>query len=172
MHINLWSLKNEFNSHTYSMLIYLIIITLASISFTICLTTNPLSLGLTILRIALLLAITFATYLSSWFGFLIFLIYVGGILVIFAYFVTITPNQELFIITNIIIILISVTILFIIKIIKSIQYTLQQIISQLNLIYTTSYTPILIILALLLLITIVIVVKIVIITKGPIRSFI
>lgn len=35
------------------------------------------------------------TTFSRWFGFIIFLIYIGGILVIFAYFTAIQPNQEI-----------------------------------------------------------------------------
>lgn len=66
-----------------------------AISFTLSLAETPLALGLWILIIALFIAIILRLSVSSWFGFILFLIYVGGLLVIFAYFVAISPNQQL-----------------------------------------------------------------------------
>ena len=68
-------------------------VTLA-ISLTIILTISPLTIGFWVLIRALLTATVTALSLSSWFGFIIFLIYIGGILVIFAYFSAIQPNQQ------------------------------------------------------------------------------
>lgn len=56
---------------------------------------TPISLGFWILLISLFISITYGSYTLSWFGFIIFLIYIGGILVIFSYFAAIQPNQDI-----------------------------------------------------------------------------
>lgn len=53
---------------------------------------QPLSLGLVIIIATLLICITAATLLSAWYGYILFLIYVGGLLVIFAYVAALSPN--------------------------------------------------------------------------------
>ena len=135
------------------------------------LSSNPLTLGILILLTALLLSSIFASSISSWLAFLIFLIYIGGILVIFSYFVSVIPNQTLSINQ-----LKFITITFILLTILSQWLLLTPIIKfstpQINLIYTSSNTPILIFLASTLFLIIVIVVKISSQRKGPLRSFI
>ena len=54
--------------------------------------SQPLSLGLAIIVSTIFICIMIAFYLSSWYGFILFLIYVGGLLVIFAYVATLSPN--------------------------------------------------------------------------------
>lgn len=43
---------------------------------------------------SIVISVLMGTTFSRWFGFIIFLIYIGGMLVIFAYFVAIQPNQQ------------------------------------------------------------------------------
>ena len=54
---------------------------------------SPIILGFVILSLSIIISVFSSIYLFSWFGFILFLIYIGGMLVIFAYFVAIQPNQ-------------------------------------------------------------------------------
>lgn len=148
----------------------LTIILTSFISLLLC--SSPLAIGLTILSIALLIAILYSLTCSSWFGLLIFLIYIGGILVIFSYFVALIPNQPLISISNLNIIRISIIITLILTnlfntppIIISIHSNFTEVI------YQPQNTSILILLALILLLIIVITVKITHRSRGPLRAF-
>jgi len=155
------------------MILSSMILLITSIAFTIFIALNPVSLGIIVLAIALLLAITFSYSISSWVAFLIFLIYIGGILVIFSYFVAIVPNQNLSIIHIILSIALSIISLTIIT--KSINIKLPihtTFIKRFNSLYTRSNIYTLILLASILLFTIIVVVKLTILTKGPLRPFI
>lgn len=155
------------------MILSLIILLIRTTAFTIFLAINPVSLGIIILIIALLLAVSFAYSISSWVAFLIFLIYVGGMLVIFSYFVAIIPNQNLSIIHIIISIIISLLSLFTITHFLNINPSIiSTITNQLNILYIKSTINILILLASILLFTIIVVVKLTTLSKGPLRPFI
>merc|ERR1719334_1201504 len=54
---------------------------------------QPLSLGLAIIVSTLFMCLLRAMLLSSWYGYILFLIYVGGLLVIFAYVAALSPNM-------------------------------------------------------------------------------
>lgn len=60
--------------------------------FMLPLIAQPLRLGLAIMVLRLLLCILTAMLLSSWYAYILFLIYVGGLLVIFAYVAALSPN--------------------------------------------------------------------------------
>jgi len=154
------------------MILSLILITITATAFTATIAINPISIGLLILFLALMLAILFSLTISSWVSFLIFLIYIGGILVIFSYFVAIIPNQTLPIIIISITILISTSFFIITSLFLGISPTISiSFFKQTNIIYTEYNIPTLIILALILLFTIILVVKISIHNKGPLRPF-
>ena len=166
MNLSSWSI------HTYNMIIssLLFFLTLL-ITSTIIILTNPISIGLSILFLALVITVSTSSFSSSWLAFLIFLIYISGILVLFAYFVSLTPNQQPN--TNIIIYIISPlsSLLFIFILINCkhpINFVSNWDISE---IYNTANRLILIIIALTLLLTIIIVVKLSTLTKGPLRPF-
>jgi NADH-ubiquinone oxidoreductase chain 6 len=53
---------------------------------------QPLRLGLVILVATLFICLLSAVQVSSWYGYILFLIYVGGLLVIFAYVAALIPN--------------------------------------------------------------------------------
>nr|YP_009421088.1 NADH dehydrogenase subunit 6 [Cipangopaludina chinensis]ASR74867.1 NADH dehydrogenase subunit 6 [Cipangopaludina chinensis] len=67
-----------------------------SLSLTFCfiipLMAQPLSLGFCIMMLTLLMCVLIGVFLSSWYGFILFLIYVGGLLVMFAYVAALIPN--------------------------------------------------------------------------------
>nr|YP_009503283.1 NADH dehydrogenase subunit 6 [Bathytoma punicea]AXA45203.1 NADH dehydrogenase subunit 6 [Bathytoma punicea] len=54
--------------------------------------SQPLSLGLVIMVSTLLMCTISAMVLSQWYGYILFLIYVGGLLVMFAYVAALSPN--------------------------------------------------------------------------------
>lgn len=66
---------------------------ITTLFFSCIIALSPINLGITVLLIALLISISLSILTSRWFGFIIFIIYVGGILVIFAYFAALQPNQ-------------------------------------------------------------------------------
>uniref|UniRef100_A0AB39CC03 NADH dehydrogenase subunit 6 n=1 Tax=Cymatium sp. TaxID=3160661 RepID=A0AB39CC03_9CAEN len=71
----------------------LIMITLtSSIMLMLPLMAQPLSLGLVIMFSTLLMCMASAMLISSWYGYILFLIYVGGLLVMFAYVAALSPN--------------------------------------------------------------------------------
>ena len=59
---------------------------------TLPLIAQPLSLGLVIIISTLLICLARAMLISQWYGYILFLIYVGGLLVIFAYVAALSPN--------------------------------------------------------------------------------
>nr|WPR14736.1 NADH dehydrogenase subunit 6 [Pseudomphala latericea] len=61
--------------------------------FMLPLMAQPLSLGLAIMVLSLLLCVLTAMLLSSWYAYILFLIYVGGLLVMFAYVAALSPNM-------------------------------------------------------------------------------
>lgn len=152
----------------------MILCLITSIFLTLPKANNPLSITLIIIFIALITACSFSATLSSWYAFLVFLIYVGGILVIFAYFTATSPNQQQIsakkIIKTILLIL-SITGLFLIFRNRYIPLTPSKS-HQLISLYTAHNIYTLIIITLILLITMVIVVKLCSRTKGPLRTFI
>nr|YP_010400300.1 NADH dehydrogenase subunit 6 [Purpura bufo]UQS75999.1 NADH dehydrogenase subunit 6 [Purpura bufo] len=54
--------------------------------------SQPLSLGLVVMMSTLFMCVSSAITLSSWYGYILFLIYVGGLLVMFAYVAALSPN--------------------------------------------------------------------------------
>nr|YP_010400339.1 NADH dehydrogenase subunit 6 [Mancinella alouina]UQS76038.1 NADH dehydrogenase subunit 6 [Mancinella alouina] len=54
--------------------------------------SQPLSLGLVVMLATLFMCVISAVTLSSWYGYILFLIYVGGLLVMFAYVAALSPN--------------------------------------------------------------------------------
>lgn len=154
------------------MILTIYILLIITLTFTLYLASTPIILGINILIIALLLSATFASFIRSWFAFLIFLIYVGGILVIFAYFLALTPNQQIINPNNILYGLISLVTFSLLAYVTNIKIPIMSQFYQGNsTLYLKNRAPFLILLALILLFTIIIVVKITVRSKGPLRPF-
>nr|AOR07213.1 NADH dehydrogenase subunit 6 [Mesenchytraeus solifugus] len=154
------------------MMLTLMILIITATTFTATAAMNPLTLGLLILFLALLLSISFSMSMSSWVALLIFLIYIGGMLVMFSYFVAITPNQNLS--TMLILSMLSISMMAL----SSISFMLNmsppiemEYVQQTNIMYESYNIFSLIMLAMILLFTMVVVVKVSIHNKGPLRPF-
>lgn len=132
---------------------------------------RPILIALNILTVAVSLSVITSVIISSWYGLLIFLIYIGGIIVIFSYFISLTPNQTLKIKQYIKTLLFSIILLtplvtiFINNLISD-----RPVIKAYDL-YSLNIKPITIILILILLIILLIVVKLAKISSGPLRPF-
>nr|AMO26922.1 NADH dehydrogenase subunit 6 [Amynthas sp. 2 JS-2012] len=149
---------------------YLILMTTSTMM--LYLSTTPIMLGINILAMALLLSATLATSMSPWYAFLVFLIYIGGMLVMFAYFLALTPNQQMPTTSNAIYMFMTMTTLMVVAMITKTKMFIPREMSQDTMyLYSTSTAPILILLALILLLTMVVVVKLTNRSKGPLRPF-
>nr|BDQ44075.1 NADH dehydrogenase subunit 6 [Pheretima lactea] len=152
------------------LMMYLILMTTSTMM--LYLSTTPIMLGINILTMALLLSATLATSMSSWYAFLVFLIYIGGMLVMFAYFLALSPNQQMPTTSNMVYMALTLATLTIVAITTKTKIYLPQEMYQDNMyLYSVSTAPILILLALILLLTMVIVVKLTNLSKGPLRPF-
>lgn len=148
--------------------------TIISLAVTTLTCSNPFPIALIILLIALLSSVTYAILHSSWLAMLLFLIYVGGILVIFSYFLAVAPNQQLPKTSSFLLPLFSLFtfILSSIFITDSWVIFLPAFTKLTSTLFTCNNLPILIILVLILLFTIIVVIKACKLEKGPLRSFI
>ena len=141
------------------------------ISSTIILVTNPLPIGLMILLLSLILTTSTSIFSSSWLAFLVFLIYIRGILILFSYFIALSPNQIIAIYPEHLIITISSIFPILLILFNSMPPMTSSSESAIPILYSKSLAITPIILAAVLLITLVIVVKLTILNKGPLRPF-
>lgn len=141
-----------------------------SLSTALLFASTPIILGLLCLIIAFSTAALLASLFSSWFALIALLIYVGGLLVIFAYFLAICPNQLIALKTPFLVFL-STFALFLILAPSHFQTPTLSIPTPLVNIFLPAHTTLLVLLALLLLLTIIVVVKITQRNRGPLRPF-
>lgn len=148
-----------------------------SLSLTIIIASSPLSIGLWILLIALSASWLTSIIFNSWFAIIIFLIYIGGILVIFAYFTALTPNQPLNISTiwfSLLRALITtLSLIFVSKfsLPTTFSTSFNYILPSITSIFLPKNTFLILLLATTLFFILVAVVKISILSKGPLRPF-
>nr|YP_009244889.1 NADH dehydrogenase subunit 6 [Amynthas cucullatus]AMO26987.1 NADH dehydrogenase subunit 6 [Amynthas cucullatus] len=154
------------------MLLTLYLIMMITSTMMLYLSTTPFMLTINILAMALLAATTLAASLSTWYGFLVILIYIGGMLVMFAYFLALCPNHQLPTTENTIFMAVTFAILTLAAIITKTKIFIPQEMHQGKMyLYMSSTAPILFLLALILFLTMVIVVKLTNRSKGPLRPF-
>lgn len=146
-----------------------------SLTSLLLLTTSPLPLGAIILFLALRVSLLFTTLSSSWFRITIFLIYVGGLLVIFIYFAALAPNTQISlrhtlpIITFIISLSFPIIVLF--NPIISATSLFPPLLKNITILFTPTNIYLLLFLSLLLFFILIAVVKISSLTAGPLRPF-
>jgi len=142
--------------------------TLIILTWIILSSNNPINLRLTIIAISILLSITISINLTSWYALILFLIYVGGIIIIFSYFVRLSSNDPIILKRNPHLIILPI---IIIKIINLQTTTSTFFNSQINTIYPPKNITILLLLSIILLIIIIIVIKIIKKNDIPLRGF-
>ena len=155
------------------MILKLLPLTITRIALTLPIISSPLPLGIYVLLISIITTLIICSLASSWLAIITFLIYIGGMLVLFSYFLAIQPNQLITIRTFTITSMISLLLLIIntskfhtpqLIIIKTIIPSIPFIISNYNLSF-------IIVIALILLFILVVVVKITTSLSGPLRPF-
>ncbi|YP_009239894.1 NADH dehydrogenase subunit 6 (mitochondrion) [Octopus bimaculoides] len=57
---------------------------------------QPLSLGFLIMLISIFMSVLISFFVYSWYGYMLFLVYVGGLLVMFMYIISLIPNLIFF----------------------------------------------------------------------------
>nr|YP_010583778.1 NADH dehydrogenase subunit 6 [Scaeurgus unicirrhus]UXN83974.1 NADH dehydrogenase subunit 6 [Scaeurgus unicirrhus] len=57
---------------------------------------QPLSLGFLIMLISIFMSVVISFFIYSWYGFMLFLVYIGGLLVMFMYIISLIPNLIFF----------------------------------------------------------------------------
>nr|YP_010583804.1 NADH dehydrogenase subunit 6 [Pteroctopus tetracirrhus]UXN84000.1 NADH dehydrogenase subunit 6 [Pteroctopus tetracirrhus] len=57
---------------------------------------QPLSLGFLIMLINIFMSVMVSFFIYSWYGFMLFLVYIGGLLVMFMYIISLIPNLIFF----------------------------------------------------------------------------
>ena len=148
-------------------IISLIITIIIIIAWFTLLLNNPINLTIIILIIAALTSLTYRLTISSWFRLILLLIYIGGIIIIFSYFISLNSNDPIFIKSKLYLILIPIIIIkrYNLHICLPVFYR-----SQVHVIYLTKNIPILLFIRIILLLIIIIVIKIVKTNNGPLRG--
>nr|YP_009371245.1 NADH dehydrogenase subunit 6 [Ozobranchus jantseanus]ARR75366.1 NADH dehydrogenase subunit 6 [Ozobranchus jantseanus] len=138
--------------------------------------SSPILMAFNIMLTALSLVVNVSFMASSWYSMMIFLIYIGAMLVMFAYFVAITPNQGIKSKTYIFTLLVTyVTIYLVSNMMINDSTMMEPLTINTNFdateMYNINFMPMFIMLILVLLFMMLIVVKLVYTSKGPLRPF-
>uniref|UniRef100_A0AAT9J3I0 NADH dehydrogenase subunit 6 n=1 Tax=Haementeria sp. COZEM-ANN-HIR-001/002 TaxID=3157987 RepID=A0AAT9J3I0_9ANNE len=143
-----------------------------TLSITMMTLKSPMMMAVNILLLALSIAWTTSFFISTWYAYLIFLIYIGGMLIMFAYFVALTPNQQLKVKNYFTSFILTFTIITI----PSLLLTNKMCIPSMNTfqtkeLYNMASIPMLYMMILLLLFIMLMVTKLIYTSKGPLRPF-
>ena len=160
------------------MIINLLILRIITLSFLFPVTSQPLTFGLTLLITTLISARICALISSSWYAYILFLIFIGGLLVIFAYVAALAPNAFFKPILHKPILLLLPTIYLIsswlflpyaLPIISSISSLPLHLTNSASVIFFPSFLPALIFITFILLVTLIAVAKICAFNIAPLR---
>nr|UZT67789.1 NADH dehydrogenase subunit 6 [Acanthobdella peledina] len=145
---------------------------LLALYFSLMISYNPLLMSINILFSALIMTYLFSSIFSSWYAFMIFLIYVGGMMVMFTYFTAMTPNQAMNLMNNLKYILLFMSLILMLNFMfKFDPPSFFKMSFNSQGFYTTSKVVPLMMLINLLLLTMILIVKIINLSKGPFRPF-
>nr|UBA17465.1 NADH dehydrogenase subunit 6 [Phryganistria guangxiensis] len=147
----------------------------AFINLMFMLTKHPLSMGITIvIQTTLIAMMTGLMYKSFWFSYILFLMFIGGMMVLFIYMTSLMPNMMFSLKMKQILLIMMVSMLTLLMIEKKINMMNMDMINlKNNLIlmkmYTSPINVMTILLASYLLFTMITVFKITELNKGPLR---
>nr|YP_009485307.1 NADH dehydrogenase subunit 6 [Lampsilis siliquoidea]AUF70015.1 NADH dehydrogenase subunit 6 [Lampsilis siliquoidea]UZC55559.1 NADH dehydrogenase subunit 6 [Lampsilis siliquoidea]UZC55615.1 NADH dehydrogenase subunit 6 [Lampsilis siliquoidea] len=139
----------------------------------------PLSLGMMILLLAFITCTTMAT-MSPWYAYMLFFIFIGGMLVMFAYIASLTPNMTFTINSQLMPFILTLVTIFIFKNLNStsnyqtspdLSLSINDSTQALSFLYSTSGQECIIFLACILLFTMVVSVKLCKPKSGALRPY-
>nr|AII41706.1 NADH dehydrogenase subunit 6 [Petrobiellus sp. 2 JZ-2014] len=171
------------------MLINLILITISlTLNLTMIVSNHPLTMGLILMTQTTLIAILIGTLNQTfWFSYVLFLIFIGGLLVLFIYVASLAANEmfmfssksfismNMSLLMTIILMLNMDTSLMTTKMLNSettmmMSNNIEKIITSISKFYTSEMMPITVMIILYLFLTLIVIVKITQLTKGPLRT--
>nr|YP_009050476.1 NADH dehydrogenase subunit 6 [Ridgeia piscesae]AIG23744.1 NADH dehydrogenase subunit 6 [Ridgeia piscesae] len=156
------------------MTLSLILSFMATLTFSLMLSFNPVTQGTFILLIALTSTVMLLL-MSSWYAIILFLIYISGMLVMFAYFSATSQNSKLeinFLFPSMIAMFMMFMTIFVLTPPHLNSNFFPSSINSQSDLFTSSNIPILIFLISILFLALVCIVKICLKDKGPLRPFI
>nr|ABW82629.1 NADH dehydrogenase subunit 6 [Pista cristata] len=159
------------------MLYFILLALFLSLNLTLPLMFSPISLGVWIFILAMTTAGFIGLYSSTWFGLILFIIYIGEYLLYFPMFVAVAPNQMINFFSTLILTLsiFTISIIFLFDS-NSLLFHNTPLSETPNMfafsfLYSSSQAPMLLFLAILLLLALIFVVKIATRKNGPLRPF-
>lgn len=163
--------STHFGPNLHIAMLYIFLI-LNAISISVIFSSSPLVLGVWVILLSLSLTLFLCTLIPSWFSFLVFLIYIGGLLVMFSYFVAIQPNQQLGLTKIVAMSRISgVYLLFLTNPLIKLPHKISETRFSLRTVISAPRMFIIVLIGVSLFLALVVVVKITSLTKGPLRPY-
>nr|WLD05587.1 NADH dehydrogenase subunit 6 [Oasisia sp. n. MM-2023] len=156
------------------MTLSLILSFMATLTFSLMLSFNPVTQGTFILLIALTSTVMLLL-MSSWYAIILFLIYISGMLVMFAYFSATSQNSKLeinFLFPSMITMFLMFMMIFILTPPHLNSNFFPSLVNSQSDLFISSNIPILIFLISTLFLALICIVKICLKDKGPLRPFI
>nr|YP_009131479.1 NADH dehydrogenase subunit 6 [Oasisia alvinae]AIL54839.1 NADH dehydrogenase subunit 6 [Oasisia alvinae] len=156
------------------MTLSLILSFMATLTFSLMLSFNPVTQGTFILLIALTSTVMLLL-MSSWYAIILFLIYISGMLVMFAYFSATSQNSKLeinFLFPSMILMFLMFMMIFILTPPHLNSNFFPSLVNSQSDLFISSNIPILIFLISTLFLALICIVKICLKDKGPLRPFI